>query len=116
MQEVVILSGVRTAVGTFQGSLKDKPPTELGAAEVGVAGGAESMSRSPHATQTFRSGVKMGEATFVDMMIGALPDPFGTGHMGVTAENVAERWQVGREEQDRFAVESQRRASRAIEE
>jgi acetyl-CoA C-acetyltransferase len=81
-----------------------------------VAGGAESMSRGPHATRMIRTGVKMGDATFVDMMTGALTDPFGTGHMGVTAENVARQWQIGRAEQDAFAAESQRRAGQAISE
>lgn len=190
--DVMIVAGVRTAIGGFQGALKDIPPTELGAvvvkealqraelkpqqvhhvvfgnvihtepndmylarvaalrggvphevpaltlnrlcgsglqavisaaqsillgdAEIAVAGGAESMSRAPHATSMVRSGVKMGEVTFVDMMAGALTDPFGAGHMGITAENVARQWQIGRAEQDAFAVESQRRAGRAIAE
>jgi acetyl-CoA C-acetyltransferase len=190
--DVVILSGVRTAVGTFAGSFKDSPPTELGAAvvtevlkradvkgedighvvfgsvihtepkdmymarvaaiqggipketpamtlnrlcgsgvqaivsaaqtvmlgdaEVAVAGGAESMSRAPFAAPWLRQGQKMGDAKFVDMMLGALHDPFGAGHMGVTAENVANRWQISRADQDAFAVESQKRAARAIAE
>jgi acetyl-CoA C-acetyltransferase len=190
MQDVMIMSGVRTAIGTFQGSLKDKSPTELGGivameslaragvapaevghvvfgnvihtepkdmylsrvaavnagipievpamtlnrlcgsglqavisaaqlialgdADVALAGGAESMTRAPHATQAIRAGVKMGEMTFADMMLGALNDPFGGGHMGITAENVAARWQISREDQDRFAAESQRRALHAI--
>ncbi|MCX7325399.1 MAG: beta-ketothiolase BktB [Hyphomicrobiales bacterium] len=192
MQDVVIVSGVRTAIGSFQGSLKDKQPTELGAAvaaeamrradiapdtvghvvfghvintepkdmylariaameagipkgvpamtlnrlcgsglqavvsaaqlimlgdaEVALAGGAESMTRAPHATQAIRTGVKMGEMTFHDMMLGALTDPFGAGHMGITAENVAERWHISRQDQDHFAAESQSRAARAIAE
>jgi acetyl-CoA C-acetyltransferase len=192
MQDVVIVSGVRTAIGSFQGALKDKSPTQLGAAvaseamrradiapdkvghvvfghvintepkdmylariaameagvpkevpamtlnrlcgsglqavisaaqlimlgdaDVALAGGAESMTRSPHATQAIRTGVKMGEMTFHDMMLGALTDPFGAGHMGITAENVAERWQISRQDQDRFAARSQGRAARAIAE
>ena len=191
-EEVVILSGVRTAVGTFSGALKDMPPTALGAkvvtealgraevapdqvghvvfghvinteprdmylarvaaveggivhgtpamtlnrlcgsglqaivsatqsimlgdADVAIAGGAESMSRAPHSMQTARGGQKMGDTKIVDMMLGALNDPFGIGHMGVTAENVAERWQITREDQDAFALESQTRAKTAIEE
>jgi acetyl-CoA C-acetyltransferase len=192
MQEVVIVSGVRTAIGTFQGSLRDKPPTELGTlvtaealkradvapdevghvvfgnvihtepkdmylsriaamdagipketpamtlnrlcgsgvqavisaaqtimlgdADVAVAGGAESMSRAPHSTQAMRSGFKMGDMALQDMMLGALNDPFGAGHMGITAENVAEQWQISRGDQDRFAAESQRRAGIALNE
>ncbi|MEM1046696.1 MAG: acetyl-CoA C-acyltransferase family protein [Pseudomonadota bacterium] len=191
-REVVIVSGTRTAVGTFGGSLKDVPPTALGAAvakealqradvapddvghvvfgnvihtepkdmylsrvaaidagipvetpaltlnrlcgsglqaivsaaqsimlgdaDVAVAGGAESMSRAPHADLTSRFGQKMGDIKTIDMMIGALSDPFGNGHMGVTAENVAREWQIDRQTQDTFAVESHRRAAHAISE
>ncbi len=191
-REVVFLSGVRTAIGTFGGSLKDTAPTAMASAcisealsraetepgEVGhvvlgnvihteprdmymsrvamidagvpietpaltcnrlcgsgaqaivsaaqhimlgdtdvvVAGGAESMSRAPYASLNSRFGVKMGNAKMVDMMLAALHDPFGHGHMGITAENVAKRWQITREQQDDFAVESQHRASNAIRE
>ncbi len=192
MEEVVIVAGVRTAVGDFGGSLKDIPPTELGAkviaeavkragiepGEVGhvvmgnviqtepkdmylarisavgagipvevpaltvnrlcgsglqavvsavqsvamgdctvaVAGGAESMSRSGYMLPAARWGSKMGDTPVVDMMLGALNDPFGNGHMGVTAENVAASHGIGREAQDAFAAESHRRAAVAIEE
>jgi acetyl-CoA C-acetyltransferase len=74
------------------------------------------MSRSPHALQTARFGQKMGDTRMLDMMIGALSCPFGTGHMGVTAENVAEEHQITREEQDAFALGSQQRAGAAISE
>ncbi|PID60621.1 MAG: acetyl-CoA C-acyltransferase [Gammaproteobacteria bacterium] len=190
-RSVVVVSGVRTAVGTFGGSLAGKAPTELGAAmvteslsragidadrvghvvfghvinteprdmylsrvsaiegglphhvpaltlnrlcgsglqavisasqsillgdtDVAIAGGAEVMSRGPHATQQFRTGLKMGDATMRDMMIGALHDPFANIHMGVTAENVAEKYGISREDQDALAVESHRRAAAAIE-
>ncbi len=86
----------------------------LGDAEFALAGGAESMSRAPHATQSIRAGAKMGDIAMADMMIGALNDPFGVGHMGITAENVADEHQISREAQDAFAVESQRRALAAI--
>lgn len=191
-KDVVILDGVRTAIGTFGGSLAGMPPTALATAvakeamsrsgvepgqigtsifghvinteardmymgrvaavdagvpedapgltvnrlcgsgaqaivsaaqhimlgdvDYALAGGAESMSRSPHSTQSIRTGQKMGDVSFADMMIGALSDPFGVGHMGVTAENVAAEHQITREQQDAFAVESQRRAALAIEE
>lgn len=191
-RDVVFLSGVRTAIGTFGGSLKDTPPTAmatacitealaraetekeevghvvfgnvihteprdmylsrvamvdaglpietpaltcnrlcgsgaqaivsaaqhimLGDTEVAIAGGAESMSRAPYASLNARFGVKMGDAKVVDMMLGALHDPFGHGHMGNTAENVAKRWQITREQQDEFALQSQQRASAAIKE
>ncbi len=192
MSDIVILSGARTAIGTFGGSLATVPPIELGAiaakaaleragiegarighvayghvinteprdmylsrvaamtagvpdttpamnvnrlcgsgaqaivsvvqalslgdADFGLAGGAESMSRSPYTVPQARWGQKMGDATVQDMMLGALNCPFGTGHMGVTAENVAAEHSVSREEQDAFALESQTRAARAIAE
>ena len=86
----------------------------LGDAEFGLAGGAESMSRSPHALPAARWGQKMGDARAMDMMLGALNCPFGTGHMGVTAENVAREHGISREAQDAFAAESQTRAATAI--
>jgi acetyl-CoA C-acetyltransferase len=189
-REVVILSGVRTAIGDYGGSLKDIPPSELGAqvvreavsrakvdpkdigqcmfgnvihteakdmyisrvvalngglpAESGaltvnrlcgsgmqaivsasqsillgdvdaaVAGGAESMSRGAYANVTQRWGARMGDAKDIDMMVGALTDPFDTIHMGVTAETVAAKCGITRADQDAFAVESHKRAANAI--
>ncbi|WP_347328361.1 beta-ketothiolase BktB, partial [Ralstonia pseudosolanacearum] len=190
-REVVVVSGVRTAVGTFGGSLKDVAPCELGAlvvrealaraqvggeevghvvfghvinteprdmylsrvaaleggvpaetpafnvnrlcgsglqavvsaaqtillgdVDVAIGGGAESMSRAPYLAPAARWGSRMGDAGLVDMMLGALHDPFQAIHMGVTAENVAREYGIGRELQDQTAVESHRRASRAIQ-
>ncbi len=190
-REVVVVSGVRTAIGTFGGSLKDIPPTDLAAqvvreslqragvdgAEVGhvvfghvvnteprdmylsrvaalnggcaegtpaynvnrlcgsglqaivsagqsillgdtdiaIGGGAENMSRAPYASLNSRWGARMGDSKMVDMMMGALHDPFHTIHMGVTAENVAAKWGISREDQDRLAVESHNRAERATQ-
>ncbi|MBM9593443.1 acetyl-CoA C-acyltransferase family protein [Roseitranquillus sediminis] len=192
MTDIVILGAVRTAIGTFGGSLAATPPTELatvaaraaleraevapdrighvvfghvinteprdmylsrvasiqagvpdtvpamnvnrlcgsgaqavasatqalslGDADFALAGGAESMSRSPYILPQARWGQKMGDAGAQDMMLGALSDPFGAGHMGVTAENVASERQIDRQAQDAFALESQKRAARAIEE
>ncbi|AHB78260.1 MULTISPECIES: beta-ketothiolase BktB [Pandoraea] len=191
-REVVIVSGVRTAIGDFGGSLKDFAPTQLGAivareamaraqvsgedvghvvfgnvihtepkdmylarvasieagvsqhapamtvnrlcgsglqavvsaaqsillgdAEVAMAGGAESMSRAPYVMPGARWGTRMGESRLVDMMLGALHDPFANIHMGVTAENIAKQWGITREDQDRLAVESHQRAARAMAE
>ncbi|TBX20352.1 acetyl-CoA C-acyltransferase family protein [Nioella sediminis] len=191
MTDIVILSGARTAIGTFGGSLAATPPIELGTvaakaaleragvdgkqvghvafghvinteprdmylsrvaamqagipdttpamnvnrlcgsglqaivsvmqnlmlgdAEFGLAGGAESMSRGPYIVPAIRWGQKMGDMGGTDMMVGALNCPFGTGHMGVTAENVAEEHDITREQMDAFAVESQKRAIAAIE-
>ncbi|MEM7723493.1 MAG: acetyl-CoA C-acyltransferase family protein [Pseudomonadota bacterium] len=192
MDDIVILSGARTAIGTFGGSLAATPPITLGAtaakaaldradvegaqighvayghvinteprdmylsrvaameagvpdttpamnvnrlcgsgaqaivsviqslamgdADYGLAGGAESMSRGPHILPSARFGQKMGDVSAMDMMIGALHCPFGTGHMGVTAENVAAEHQISREDQDAFALTSQERAATAIAE
>ncbi len=89
---------------------------ELGKVDVALAGGAESMSRAGHLMTQIRVGQKMGDVSATDMMLGALTDPFGNGHMGVTAENIASRSGISREEQDAFAVESHRRAAAAIAE
>ncbi|PKP75746.1 MAG: acetyl-CoA C-acyltransferase [Alphaproteobacteria bacterium HGW-Alphaproteobacteria-6] len=86
----------------------------LGDADFALAGGAENMSRSPHAITVARFGQKMGDARAMDMMTGALSCPFGTGHMGVTAENVAREHGIDRAAQDAFALESQTRAAAAI--
>jgi acetyl-CoA C-acetyltransferase len=88
----------------------------LGDADFALAGGAENMSRSPYALQAARWGQKMGDTKALDMMTGALTCPFGTGHMGVTAENVAAEHGISREAQDAFAMESQERAAKAIAE
>lgn len=86
----------------------------LGDADFAVAGGAESMSRAPYAVPSARFGAKMGDQKMLDMMTGALTCPMGTGHMGVTAENVAAEHDISRQQQDEFALESQRRAADAI--
>ena len=188
-REVVVVSGVRTAIGTFGGSLKDIPTTELAAmvvreslaragvdgadvghvvfghvvntepkdmylsrvaavnggcaketpafnvnrlcgsglqaivsasqsillgdCDVAIGGGAENMSRAPYASLATRFGARMGDTKMVDMMVGALHDPFHTIHMGVTAENVAKEFNITREDQDALALESHQRAERA---
>ncbi|WP_193098491.1 beta-ketothiolase BktB [Burkholderia sp. Z1] len=188
-REVVVVSGVRTAIGDFGGSLKDIAPTELGAkvvrevlqraqvsgdevghvvfgnvvhtepkdmylarvaainggvaqhapaltvnrlcgsglqaivsaaqgvllgdADIAIAGGAENMSRAPYSIPAARFGQRMGDMRAVDMMVGALNDPFQTIHMGVTAENVAAKYGISRDAQDALALESHRRASHA---
>jgi acetyl-CoA C-acetyltransferase len=88
----------------------------LGDADIAVGGGAECMSRGAYLMPGARWGVRMGEAAMVDYMVGILHDPFHKIHMGVTAENVASRFGITREMQDAAAVESHRRASRAIAE
>jgi acetyl-CoA C-acetyltransferase len=189
-REVVVVAGVRTAVGDFGGSLKDFSPTQLGAmvvkevvaragvsadqvghvvfghvvnseprdmylsrvaaieggldkstpaltlnrlcgsglqaivtaaqsimlgdADVAIGGGAESMSKAPYILPAARWGARMGDMKGIDMMVGALHDPFHVIHMGVTAENVAKEFNVSREDQDALAVESHKRAAHAI--
>ena len=189
-REVVLLSGVRTAIGTYGGSLKDLSPSELGAIAIreavkrsGVApedvghvvlgnvihgetrdmyvsrvaavngglphgtpaltvnrlcgsgfqaivsaaqqillgdndctvgAGAESMSRGGYLSPALRWGARMGEAKAIDMMVGALTDPFDAVHMGITAENIAAKWGITREDQDAIALQSQQRAAAAI--
>ncbi|MBK6335829.1 MAG: acetyl-CoA C-acyltransferase family protein [Betaproteobacteria bacterium] len=189
-REVVILSGVRTAIGDYGGSLKDIPPHELAArvvkeamarskadpqqvgqcvignvihteardmyisrlacvngglpvtagaltlnrlcgsgmqaiitaahyitlgdTDVAVGGGAESMSRGGYTSTTQRWGARMSDSKMIDMMVGALTDPFDVVHMGVTAENIATRYKITRAEQDALAVESHKRAAAAI--
>lgn len=102
-------SGLQAAVSAIQS-------LAMGDADYALAGGAENMSRGPHVMQTARFGQKMGDTKVLDMMIGALHCPFGTGHMGITAENVAKEHQISRDQQDAFALESQRRARIAIDE
>ncbi len=82
----------------------------LGDADIAVAGGAESMSRGGYMLPTERWGAGLGDSKVIDMVVGALHDPFGCGHMGITAENVAARYQISRAMQDEFALESHRRA------
>ncbi|PZO67484.1 MAG: acetyl-CoA C-acyltransferase [Paracoccus denitrificans] len=89
---------------------------KLGDADIAIAGGAESMSRAPYILPSMRMGARMGDAQAIDMMVGALTCPMGTGHMGVTAENVAHESHITREAQDEFALESQTRAAKAISE
>ncbi len=190
-REVVVVSGVRTAIGTYGGSLKDIAPSELAAqvvreslkranvdgkdvghvvfghvvntepkdmyisrlaavnggcaegtpafnvnrlcgsglqaiisasqsillgdTDIAIGGGAENMSRAPFASLNMRWGARMGDTKMVDMMIGALHDPFHNIHMGVTAENIAAKWGISRDDQDALAVESHNRAQRATE-
>lgn len=85
----------------------------LGECDFAVAGGVESMSQSPYVVKSMRWGKRMGDEAMIDAMDAILHDPFGAGHMGVTAENVADRHGITREQQDALAAESHRRAARA---
>jgi acetyl-CoA C-acetyltransferase len=101
-------SGLQAIVSAVQHLL-------LGDCDVAVAGGAESMSRAAYFLPSGRWGQRMGDAAVVDAMTGALHDPFGHGHMGVTAENIAAKYGFTREQQDQFSIESHRKAANAIE-
>ena len=87
----------------------------LGDCDVAVAGGAESMSRAAYFLPSGRWGQRMGDAAIVDAMTGALHDPFGHGHMGVTAENIAAKYGFTRAQQDEFSIASHQKAAKAIE-
>ena len=102
-------SGLQAIVSTAQNIM-------LGDSDYGIGGGVEVMSRGGYLLPALRSGARMGDTQAIDMMVAVLTDPFGVGHMGITAENLATKWQTSREEQDAFALESQQRAARAIAE
>ena len=89
---------------------------QLGHAKIAIGGGVESMSRAGYLLPKLRFGTKMGDATAIDMMLASLHDPFGHGHMGITAENIANKFGVSRDQQDAFAQLSQERAAPAIAE
>ena len=100
-------SGLQAIVTSAQNIL-------LGDCDYGIGGGVEVMSRGGYLSPAMRSGARMGDTKMVDMMVAALTDPFGVGHMGITAENLVTKWGISREEQDAVACESHRRAAAAI--
>jgi acetyl-CoA C-acetyltransferase len=102
-------SGLQAIVTTAQAIM-------LGDCDYGVGGGVEVMSRGMYGSPAMRTGARMGDTKMIDLMVSVLTDPFGVGHMGVTAENLVEKWKLTREEQDALAVESHRRAAHAIKE
>jgi acetyl-CoA C-acetyltransferase len=102
-------SGLQGIVTTAQNIL-------LSDCDYGIGGGVEVMSRAAYLSTAMRSGARMGDTKLIDTMVATLTDPFGVGHMGITAENLAAKWGISREEQDAFAVESHRKAAVAIAE
>ena len=114
-QDTTALTVNRLCGSGLQAIVSAAQAIQLGDAKTAVAGGAESMSRGGYLDTTKRWGARMGDAQVIDMMVGALTDPFETVHMGITAENIAEKWKITREQQDEFAVESHRRAINAID-
>jgi acetyl-CoA C-acetyltransferase len=102
-------SGLQGIVTTAQNIL-------LGDCDYGIGGGVEVMSRGAYLSTTQRNGARMGDVKMIDSMVATLTDPFGVGHMGITAENLVTKWGITREEQDALAVESHRKAAAAIAE
>ncbi|MBK8637000.1 MAG: acetyl-CoA C-acyltransferase family protein [Chromatiaceae bacterium] len=114
--ESVAMQVSRLCASGLQGIVSTAQNIMLGDADYGIGGGVEVMSKTAYLLPALRSGARMGDTTAVDAMVAVLTDPFGVGHMGITAENLAEKHGITREEQDAFAVESQRRALAAIAE
>ncbi len=102
-------SGLQGIVTTAQNILLDD-------CDYGIGGGVEVMSRGGYLSTAMRTGARMGDSKMVDMMVATLTDPFGVGHMGITAENLATKWKISREEQDALAADSHRKAAAAIAE
>lgn len=101
-------SGLQAVVNSAQGIM-------LGDHQLAIGGGVENMSRGGYLSPSMRAGARMGDSAMIDMMVAALTDPFGVGHMGITAENLATKWELTREQQDIFAAQSHARAQAAIE-
>lgn len=101
-------SGLQAVINSAQGIM-------LGDHQLAIGGGVENMTRGGYLSGAMRNGARMGDTSMTDMMVAALTDPFGVGHMGITAENLADKWGISREEQDAFAAESHARATKAIE-
>ena len=114
--ESVAMQVSRLCSSGLQGIVTTAQNIMLGDADYGIGGGVEVMSKAAYMLPALRSGARMGDTTAIDSMVATLTDPFGVGHMGITAENLAVKHGITREAQDAFAVESQRRAAAAIAE
>ena len=114
--ESVAMAVNRLCSSGLQGIVTTSQAIMLGDCDLGVGGGVEVMSRGTYMAPAMRTGARMGDTQMIDSMVATLTDPFGAGHMGITAENLAEKWGLSREDQDALAVESQRRAAAAIAE
>ena len=114
-QETTALTVNRLCGSGLQAIVSAAQMIKLGDADIAVGAGVESMSRGGYLMPTLRWGQRMNDGGAIDMMVGALTDPFDAVHMGITAENIADQWKISREQQDEFAVESHRRAINAIE-
>ena len=112
----VAMSVGRLCASGLQGIVTTAQNILLNDCDYGIGGGVEVMSRGGYLSPAMRTGARMGDTKLIDMMVATLTDPFGVGHMGITAENLAAKWGITREQQDALAVESQRRAAAAIAE
>jgi acetyl-CoA C-acetyltransferase len=112
----VAMSVNRLCSSGLQGIVTTSQAIMLGDCDYGVGGGVEVMSRGIYGAPAMRTGARMGDTKMIDLMVSTLTDPFGAGHMGITAENLAAKWNITREEQDALSVESHRRAAAAIAE
>jgi acetyl-CoA C-acetyltransferase len=105
----------RLCASGLQGIVTTAQNIMLNDSDYGIGGGVEVMSKATYLMPALRSGARMGDTKAIDSMVAVLTDPFGVGHMGITAENLAAKHGFSREDQDAFAVESQRRAAAAID-
>jgi len=112
----VAMSVNRLCSSGLQGIVTSAQQIMLGDCEYAIGGGVEVMSRGLYGSPAMRSGARMGDTKLIDLMVSALTDPFGVGHMGITAENLAKKWNITREEQDQFAAASHKKAAQAIAE
>jgi acetyl-CoA C-acetyltransferase len=114
--ESVAMAVNRLCSSGLQGIVTSAQQIMLGDCDYAIGGGVEVMSRGMYGSPAMRSGARMGDTKLIDMMVSALTDPFGVGHMGITAENLAKKWSITREEQDQFAAASHKKAALAIAE
>jgi acetyl-CoA C-acetyltransferase len=112
----VAMSVNRLCSSGLQGIVTSAQQIMLGDCEYAIGGGVEVMSRGLYGSPAMRTGARMGDTKLIDLMVSALTDPFGVGHMGITAENLAKKWNITREEQDQFAAASHKKAAQAIAE
>jgi acetyl-CoA C-acetyltransferase len=108
--ESVAVTVNRLCGSAMQGIVSTSQSIMLGDCDFGIGGGVEVMSRGGYLSPAMRSGARMGDTNLIDMMVATLTDPFGVGHMGITAENLAKKWDITREDQDNFSIISQKKS------
>ena len=113
--ESVAVTVNRLCGSAMQGIVSTSQSIMLGDCNFGIGGGVEVMSKGGYLSPSMRSGARMGDTSIIDMMVATLTDPFGVGHMGITAENLAKKWNITRTDQDKFSLHSQKKAIYAID-